>query len=537
MMKLKRVTITLVSASIVVMAGLVVLPNTAFASSRKVHSSNANPATLYVASSGTDADNNCKASINPCQTINFALTLAQSGATIMVQAGTYDEQVKITHPVTIIGAGSTETVIKPSAVPAEDGDTDTIYPQFYIVDVSGTTGVNLKNIGINGSAATASLDTDGDGCGQDFVGVYYHDASGSMTHDAVTGIEMPADLFGCQGGLGVYAATDSGSPTPSVLNMSSDNINNYDKNGITCDDPGTVCNIKKTTVTGIGSTPLIAQNGIQIWGASAGVTANVITDNTYDGPIWSAAGILIGNPYTISVKSNTVTHNDTNISLLQDQSPGWDFCGNLSTSCPNPAATGTTFAITANHVSDATNTDSNPVGSEFGDGIDIDSVTQPTTLTRNVVDNNPGNGISLLGATSVTARRNSVRSDYNGFFLSSGTVGVTSNADTLQRNTVSASLNDGILATSSSGDNMIVHNSSQLNGNLDASDSSVGAGTAGTANTWEANDCQTSDPSGLCHPAASPVVPSATGSKGRHDAKGASRRATRSKSDAVRNKK
>jgi hypothetical protein len=157
--------------------------------------------------------------------------------------------------------------------------------------------------------------------------------------------------------------------------MSSDDVNNYDKNGITCDDPGTVCNVKNTTVTGIGSTPLVAQNGIQIWAASGSLSANVVTGNTYDGPTYSAAGILIGNPYTLAVKNNQVTHNDTNISLIQDQTPDYVFCGNTTTACTDPAAVGSTFQLTGNHASDATNVDGNPVGSEFGDGIDVDSVT------------------------------------------------------------------------------------------------------------------------------------------------------------------
>ena len=33
--------------------------------------------------------------------------------------------------------------------------------------------------------------------------------------------------------------------------------------------------------------------------------------------------MLIANPYTLSVKNNQVTHNDTDIWLLQDQSAVW----------------------------------------------------------------------------------------------------------------------------------------------------------------------------------------------------------------------
>ena len=496
-MKLKRATITLVSASIVVMAGLVVLPNTAFASS---------PApTLHVATSGTNVDNNCQSSINPCQTISFALTQAVSGATIKVQAGVYDEQVQITKAVTIVGAGANQTVIEPSTLTATDSDSDGGQPILYVVDVNGTTGVNLKDLGVNGSAATTYLNTDGFACAQDPVGVYYHDASGSMTHDTVTDIEMPVGLFGCQGGLGVYVTTDiTSEASGSVLTMNSDNVNNYDKNGITCDDPDTVCTIKNTTVTGIGSTPLIAQNGIQVWAAAATLRSDAITGNTYDGPDASATGALIINPYTLVVKNNQVTHNDANVYVLQDTTSGWVICGSPTVvSCPDAAFSGTVFMVTGNHVSDATNADAQPVGSGYGDGIDLDSVTEATTLSHNVVDDNSSNGIAFYGASDVAATRNSARNDDNGFYFGLGSVGVTANANTVHNNSVSSSLNDGFLADTTSGGNIISHNSSQLNGNLDAQDLSTGAGTAGTANSWLADSCTTSDPSGLCHTAAS----------------------------------
>jgi hypothetical protein len=489
-MKLKTIA---VRAGLAV--GLTLVPLTVVA-----QAATAGPTTLYVATSGTNTDNNCQNSLTPCQTITFALTQAASGATIKVQAGIYNEQVKITQPVTILGAGSTQTVIEPSAVPAMDADTDSVSTLSYIVDASGTAGVNLEDLGINGSAASSTFTS----CGQGYVGVYYHDASGSMTNDTVSAVELPPALFGCQAGLGVYVTTDSSSVTTSSLTMKADNVNTYDKNGITCDDPGTVCTIKSTTVTGIGSTPLIAQNGIQIWAASATLTSDVVTDNTYDGPSFPAAGILIGNPYRLVLKHNQVTHNDTDISLLQDQSGEDLFCGNPGIDCTNPSAPGATFLFAGNHASDATNADNQVVGSEYGDGIDLDSVTTGTVLKHNVADNDPAEGVSLFGTTAVTANANTLRSDFNGFLLDLGSTAVTANANTLKHNIVSASGNDGFLATSNSGGNNFFHNSSLTNAVLDAQDQSTGLGTAGTANLWEGNNCQTSDPSGLCRTMAGP---------------------------------
>ena len=119
---------------------------------------------LWVSTSGSDAANNCQTESSPCQTITWALTVAAEGDTIHVAAGTYNEQVKITRAVTILGStGSAKTIIEPQAVPDSDSDTDSTAPQFYVVDATHTTGANLKDLTINGSAATPTLDSDGDG--------------------------------------------------------------------------------------------------------------------------------------------------------------------------------------------------------------------------------------------------------------------------------------------------------------------------------------------------------------------------------------
>jgi hypothetical protein len=274
---------------------------------------------LWVSTSGTNTANNCHSEVNPCQTITWAQAVAATGDTFNVAAGTYNEQLQITRPVTILGAsGNAQTVIEPQTVAASDSDSDGTSPQFYVVDVSQTTGANLEDQTIDGSAATASLDADGDGCAQDYVGAYYRDASGSMTNDNVTGMNLPSDLFGCQGGQGVYVTTDSGQAHGSKLTMNLDQVHNYDKNGITCDDPGTVCTITNTTVTGIGSTTQIAQNGIQIWAASGTLKSDKISGNTYNGTESAATGVLIGNPYAVSMSHNVVTDNDANVYVIQD---------------------------------------------------------------------------------------------------------------------------------------------------------------------------------------------------------------------------
>jgi len=174
----------------------------------------------YVATTGNNTANNCSTKSAPCATINYALSEQAAelvSGTVHVAAGTYTQQVAATSAndgVTIKGASAATTIIEPPASGlASDTDTDSGNPQFYIVDVGpGTTGFNVKDLSVNGLNASSFLDGDGDACAQDYVGIYYHAASGAITDVDLTGIDMPADLFGCQSGQGVYVNSTTSDP-------------------------------------------------------------------------------------------------------------------------------------------------------------------------------------------------------------------------------------------------------------------------------------------------------------------------------------
>jgi hypothetical protein len=55
----------------------------------------------------------------------------------------------------------------------------------------------------------------------------------------------------------------------------------------------------------------------------------------------------------------------------------------------------------------------------------------------------------------------------------------------------------GVVVTGASG-NRLAHNEIEDSGMFDAMDDTAGSGTAGTANHWSDNDCDTSSPDGLC---------------------------------------
>jgi Periplasmic copper-binding protein (NosD) len=187
----------------------------------------------YVATTGTNLGNSCASATHPCKTITYALAeqaAADVGGTINVAAGTYQEQVSITPAndnVKIKGAGTTTVIEAPTSGLLSDTDTDSSQPQYYVIDVAPGATASLTKLSVNGLPASqpsgsSFFDTDGYGCGQDYVGIYYHEASGSISKVSVSGIDMPADLYGCQGGLGIYVNSDEANPATVSMNKISE---------------------------------------------------------------------------------------------------------------------------------------------------------------------------------------------------------------------------------------------------------------------------------------------------------------------------
>jgi len=431
------------------------------------------PNNWYVATTGTNTANACQTQASPCQTISYALlqqAATLTGGTIHVAAGTYTEQLSIlpvNDSVKIVGAGSTTVVQPPASSLLSDTDTDGTNPQYYVIDVAPTTtGVKLQDLSVNGTNAIGSFDTDGFGCAQDYVGIYYHSASGTIKDVSVNGIDMPPDLFGCQGGQGIYvnstptgtanvtmsgdtlnanapAATKTRGDLPAgsytndqlavvavpagwhsgvisvnginisatknshtVLNVTGTmpidapkhsivefNVNTpaYDKNGITCDDANTSCTISNATVQGAGPINSIAQNGIQAFAAaSISISNSTVSGDSYagGGAGNSASGILILNSGTVSVQGNTATNSDVNI-----------YAGNVPAFGLSAASIGN-WSIGGNTVSGATSVGESAGVGGFGEGIQLDSTSNPVVVEGNTVSTSAQSDLLLTGVSN-----------------------------------------------------------------------------------------------------------------------------------------
>jgi Right handed beta helix region len=286
--------------------------------------------------------------------VQLAINGASAGQTVCVGPGTFPEQLTISKPLSLVGAGSTKTFIMPNTVTFNTVDwdsapyaggvtcgTSTCVPLAAIILVESATpppaaspilGVTIRNLQVNGAPASSDI-----ACGDDYVGVDFQDAGGSLIGSAVAAVASPLGVFGCQevsGAVYAYNAYFYSSVTPSpaiTVTVTATSVTAYQKNGITCDDPGEMCVLTRDTVVGIGPTSLTAQNGIQIaYGASAHLRADNIGDDAYIGSGstldwygtgYQGAGILLYQAGTgTTVLDCTVSQNAMGITGVDDVS-------------------------------------------------------------------------------------------------------------------------------------------------------------------------------------------------------------------------
>jgi hypothetical protein len=124
------------------------------------------------------------------------------------------------------------------------------------------------------------------------------------------------------GGDAILFADDNGTSTGAIK---SNTITHYQKGGIVVRGASASATITGNAVTGDRQN-YIAQNGIEVlYGATATVTGNFVSDNAYSGSEnTSATGILVlggsafGTPNTVGVviSKNTLTNNDVGVWLF-----------------------------------------------------------------------------------------------------------------------------------------------------------------------------------------------------------------------------
>ncbi|MGB9898224.1 right-handed parallel beta-helix repeat-containing protein, partial [Thermanaerothrix sp.] len=245
--------------------------------------------------------------------VSLFATAAPTNSVIHVLPGTYEEQVVVSgKTLTLQGEGDdpADVVIKsPTTLSAKFTTSVDNKP---VVLVQNNANVTIKNLTVDG-AKRGGIHTN-----YRFMGIAFYNAGGTVENVTVTGVrdDENGQISGMQHGLGIYAYNQDG--TTRTLTVRNTTVTDFQKNGITVVGSGLTATIEGNTITGAGSTSIIAQNGIQVsYGAAATVRHNTVSGIAYRGQNWVAAGILVLDAGTTTVEGNTLTSTQANIYVVE----------------------------------------------------------------------------------------------------------------------------------------------------------------------------------------------------------------------------
>ena len=228
-------------------------------------------------------------------TVQDAINAARPRDKVVVCAGIYDEQLLVDKPLSI--RGNSGAVVRPSGMVANTTSLRTGQGIASVVVVTA----KAKLSGLEIDASENDL-----GCGTadpNLIGVFFRGASGSLKGSKVHGTMLGDVDLSCDSGAAVLVQGGAGPINVSVVG---NQVFDYQRAGIVVNEVGARAVISANMVTGLGPTPAVAQNGIQVgFGGFAKIMKNVVQNNaspstgscTFDGGnlVFEAEGGLIAN--------------------------------------------------------------------------------------------------------------------------------------------------------------------------------------------------------------------------------------------------
>jgi len=233
-------------------------------------------------------------SVLPYQSVQAGVNGTLPGGTVHVAAGAYAEQVIVAgKSLTIRGAGSGATTIQAPAALATTFTTSG--PNKPVITADGAADVRIQDLKVDGM---------GNGNANNrIVGIGFWNAGGQVSNVAIDRVRSNP-LNGVQAGVGVLASNNTGGPY--ALAISGAVITDFQKNGLTLAGAGLTVSVTGGSITGAGTTGLIAQNAIQISGGAGGtINGTAIANVRYNNPLSAVScGVLVFGPGPSTAVSN-----------------------------------------------------------------------------------------------------------------------------------------------------------------------------------------------------------------------------------------
>ncbi len=238
-------------------------------------------------------------------TIGAAIAAAQPGFTVLLDALTFNEQVRINVPnLHLEGSGRSATRIAPTTLVANTTWVSDGFPYAAIVLVDGVDGVQISGLAIDGAPGAGTIT----GCTPGIAGAYFRGASGSLRDSTVENLVLAPALRGCQDQFAVLALPNA---APETVILDNNLVRNYGKGGVVASGAGLVFNALDNRFTGRGPTVLgdAAQNGVQVsFGATGALSGNTIEDHSYVPGNFVATGALLFDA-DVDLDGNTFADN------------------------------------------------------------------------------------------------------------------------------------------------------------------------------------------------------------------------------------
>jgi nitrous oxidase accessory protein NosD len=234
-------------------------------------------ATLIVAADGEGSLTSCDdASPTPFTTVGSAVSAAAAHDTVRVCPGVYDEQVVITRPLTLQGVSG--AILKPAPMVGNTSSLLTGRALAAIVLVRSTPGVTVEGLIIDGADNGISSCAPSPSP----FGIFFRNASGTIRHNTIRNMRLAPGGEACPDGTGILVQRRGRGA--SHVSITFNSIHDYQKNGMTLNESGSVVDVVSNVVTGSGLAATEDQAGIQLaFGATGQVSENTVTNH-----LWSA---------------------------------------------------------------------------------------------------------------------------------------------------------------------------------------------------------------------------------------------------------